>query len=481
MGSSVSTAQLDPAFFQALHSFDMPSLKEYKATKLLEEASLLGLLEDIINYIDYGIKNDKINLQEVIKTPESLLLYTHYLTISEISYKPDLHQALLAAFNKNPPLLNKELGLVLCNYLSYFSPRQSILIPDVEKYLYSINKSRFTDLDWFRFKQIEIDLLSQKLESVHLLEPNQDLKKKYDEQYRRCPKNNYLKGIMEKNLGIYYEVFEQDYQQAEKYFKKASAYFSKMSNFFGKRHYLFNQNSLGIVFQKTEKHKEALKIFRALIKEKVIHDHPEAYLFINQRLEECYIALDNPRQAHYHATEVNRLQDSINRLQQTEAILEKNYDQRLAEKEQKIEHAKAKERTLYQWFLILIPTLGVALLLIILLYGIYKKSRKEVKQIAQMVIKNHIVLKDKTKVYINDLLYVKAVDHYIRVFTADGKNHLVRGKIGDLENQLPPNFVRTHRSYITNRNYVKQVQRQFLILMNGTQIPISRKHQRDWK
>lgn len=56
----------------------------------------------------------------------------------------------------------------------------------------------------------------------------------------------------------------------------------------------------------------------------------------------------------------------------------------------------------------------------------------------------------------------------------------INNKLGDLENQLPPNFVRTHRSYITNRNYVKQVQQKFLMLMNGTQIPISRKHQRDW-
>ena len=60
------------------------------------------------------------------------------------------------------------------------------------------------------------------------------------------------------------------------------------------------------------------------------------------------------------------------------------------------------------------------------------------KEIAQLVIKNHIILKDKTKVYINDLLYIKAEDHYIRVYTADGKNHLVRGKLGDLESQLPP-------------------------------------------
>lgn len=61
-----------------------------------------------------------------------------------------------------------------------------------------------------------------------------------------------------------------------------------------------------------------------------------------------------------------------------------------------------------------------------------------------------------------------------------GKNHLVRGKLGNIAIQLPPNFVRTHRSYITNRNFVRQVQRQFLVLMNGTEIPISRNFQKQW-
>lgn len=477
---SVSTAQFNHTFFQALHGIDTSTLKEYKQFKNLGEKSVFELLDDIINYIDYGKKNDKINLQEVIKTPESLLLYTHYLTISGIRYEPVLHQALLVELNKNSALINKELGLTLCNYLSYFSPRQAILIPDIEKYLYSIDKSQFTAVDWFRYKQIEIDLLSQKLESEHLLKPNQDLKKKYYELLMRCPENNYLKGIAEKNLGIYYEVFEQDYRQSKNHFKNANISFLKMSNFFGKRLYLFNQNSLGIVLQKTGKHKEALKIFRSLIDEKVIRDHPNAFLIINQRLEECYAALDNPRKAHYYATVVNRLQDSINRQRQTEAILEKNYDKRLEEKEQKIHQAKAKERNLYQWLLFLIPVLGFAFVMIFLLYGVYKKSRREVKQIAQMVIKNHILLKDNTKIYINDLLYVKAEDHYIRVFTSDGKNHLVRGKLGILEDQLPPNFVRTHRSYITNRNFVRQIFRSYLLLLDGTEIPISRSFQKQW-
>ena len=171
---------------------------------------------------------------------------------------------------------------------------------------------------------------------------------------------------------------------------------------------------------------------------------------------------------------INRLQDSINHLRQTEAILGKNYDQYLEEKEQKFHQAKAKEHTLYQWLFFLIPVLDFAFVMIFLLYAVYKKSRREVKQIALMIIKNHFLFKDKTKVYINDLLYVKAEDHYIRGFTSDWKNHLVRGKLGNLEDQLPPNFMRTHRSYLTNRNFVRQIFRTYLLLLDGSEIPISR-------
>ena len=95
-----------------------------------------------------------------------------------------------------------------------------------------------------------------------------------------------------------------------------------------------------------------------------------------------------------------------------------------------------------------------------------------------MVIKNHIILKDKTKIYINDLLYIKAEDHYIRVYTSDGKNHLVRGKLADLEAQLPPNFMRTHRSYIINRNYIKSFSANQVQLVNGKRIPIGRTFQK---
>lgn len=114
----------------------------------------------------------------------------------------------------------------------------------------------------------------------------------------------------------------------------------------------------------------------------------------------------------------------------------------------------------------------------LIIFRFYKKSQDEVKNIAEKVIKNHIVLKDKTKIYINDLLYVKAEDHYIRLFIADNKNHFVRGRLSDLETELPPNFIRIHRSYIINRNYVKSFSGDQIQLINGERIPIGRTYRK---
>ena len=139
-------------------------------------------------------------------------------------------------------------------------------------------------------------------------------------------------------------------------------------------------------------------------------------------------------------------------------------------------------------FQTLIPIAACLLLLVFLLIWLYKKPQskkvklesekedtlKEVRSLTQQVIKNHIILKDKTKVYINNLMHINAEDHYIRVFTSNGENHLARGRLSNLDEQLPPNFIRTHRSYITNRNFVKQIGKTILLFHDGSTIPISR-------
>jgi len=62
----------------------------------------------------------------------------------------------------------------------------------------------------------------------------------------------------------------------------------------------------------------------------------------------------------------------------------------------------------------------------------------------------------------------------------EGKNHLFRDTLNNLESRLDPqHFLRLHRSYIVNLDFVKEVQRWFnhemlVILKDGTKLQVSR-------
>ncbi|MXN91631.1 tetratricopeptide repeat protein [Flavobacterium sp. Sd200] len=104
----------------------------------------------------------------------------------------------------------------------------------------------------------------------------------------------------------------------------------------------------------------------------------------------------------------------------------------------------------------------------------HTKTVEELEKVKNIVIQDYITLKDKTKIYLNDLMYVKAEDHYLHAFSKDGKKHFVRGKLSQLSSELPPNFVKCHRSYIVNTNYIQATNSSTVILKNKEEIPVSR-------
>lgn len=104
----------------------------------------------------------------------------------------------------------------------------------------------------------------------------------------------------------------------------------------------------------------------------------------------------------------------------------------------------------------------------------HTKTVEELEKVKSIVIQDYITLKDKTKIYLNDLMYVKAEDHYLNACTKDGKKHFVRGKLSQLISELPPNFVKCHRSYIVNTNYIQATHSGHIILKNKEEIPVSR-------
>ena len=104
----------------------------------------------------------------------------------------------------------------------------------------------------------------------------------------------------------------------------------------------------------------------------------------------------------------------------------------------------------------------------------HSKTVEELEKVTRIVTEGHIMLKDKTKVYLKDLMYVKSDDHYLYLYTHDGKNHFVREKLKDIMEELPPNFIKCQKSYIVNTNFIKSVNQGFITLQNNAEIPVSR-------
>lgn len=103
-----------------------------------------------------------------------------------------------------------------------------------------------------------------------------------------------------------------------------------------------------------------------------------------------------------------------------------------------------------------------------------KTLNNEIEKIKKLVEDEHIILKDKTQVNLKNLSHINADDHYLNIITIESKSVFVRGKLSEIMKELPPNFVRCHRSHIVNKNYIKQIQSKYIIMIDNAMIPISR-------
>lgn len=73
-------------------------------------------------------------------------------------------------------------------------------------------------------------------------------------------------------------------------------------------------------------------------------------------------------------------------------------------------------------------------------------------------------IKDKDRIRLiafEEIAYFKAEDKYVQVVLANGKQHLLSKSLSQLALELPDSFLRVHRSYILNRDYVYELQRYF--------------------
>lgn len=64
-------------------------------------------------------------------------------------------------------------------------------------------------------------------------------------------------------------------------------------------------------------------------------------------------------------------------------------------------------------------------------------------------------------VKLSDITHVQAEDKYVFLHTLDGKKHLTDFTLSTLEEKLPNEFVRIHRSEIINTDHIKEIRKGF--------------------
>lgn len=88
---------------------------------------------------------------------------------------------------------------------------------------------------------------------------------------------------------------------------------------------------------------------------------------------------------------------------------------------------------------------------------------------------NWIEFKDHPKVDQSSITYIKSDGHYLLLFT-EGKNKPIiqRMTFKDAEAQLTTSFLRTHRSFMINKNWIEKHNATQITLKDGKRVPLSR-------
>ena len=81
---------------------------------------------------------------------------------------------------------------------------------------------------------------------------------------------------------------------------------------------------------------------------------------------------------------------------------------------------------------------------------------------------------EQTKVKLHDILYIEALKDYSLLITSQ-KRHCVLASIGNILKEIHfQSFIRVHRSFAVQKQFIQQINTHDLILNNQTIIPIGR-------
>lgn len=110
----------------------------------------------------------------------------------------------------------------------------------------------------------------------------------------------------------------------------------------------------------------------------------------------------------------------------------------------------------------------------------YSKRIGEVND-EELIIKDAFFIKEKNifiKLKFEDILFIKSEHVYAEIQLKNNQKHLIRGNLNKIITKLNKKFVRVHRSYIVNLDYLEQIDQSNISIFNHN-IPIGKKYKDD--
>ncbi len=83
-------------------------------------------------------------------------------------------------------------------------------------------------------------------------------------------------------------------------------------------------------------------------------------------------------------------------------------------------------------------------------------------------------------VRIADIIYVKGMSEYVRLFVGGGKPLTAYITMKQLKEHLPSHFLQVHRSYIVNMRQVREIERMRIVIDEDTRIPVGENYKKEF-
>lgn len=83
------------------------------------------------------------------------------------------------------------------------------------------------------------------------------------------------------------------------------------------------------------------------------------------------------------------------------------------------------------------------------------------------------------RVNFDDILFIESIKDYVNIKT-ESQEYIVLDTLKSLENQLPENFARVHKSFILNLEKIEKIDVKNVFLNSGKEIPIGETYKSDF-